>query len=310
MNHCPYCSAGLDEIKGEVYCSQHMTCFDALESGIFPINGNGFDSGDHISRFSIRFVLGGFLTYTIDKSQYQIFTPCVTLFNEFVDYLLKVPIQNVLSSQVGIALNPSKLRSASAAFTESSEKLLDNPEVTNDFFTPISSIWNFSKKAEQLSSKIQNVISLKGVNKSDAKDEIVSDILEWYFQENSRFGGYFSTLNDVKKNSTKEELVRRLEIANELIQYSNHSTLKVSDLAKQSSLSEFHFIRLYKKMYGKSPYQDVLQKKMKKAMLLLETTSLSIFEVAISVGYEDQSSLSRLFKNHFGVTPLKAKKGT
>jgi AraC family transcriptional regulator len=308
MSHCRYCSNGLDEIKGEVYCSKHMTSFDNLKTGMFPINGTGFDSGDHVSRFSIRFVLGGSLTYTIDRSQYQIYTPTVALFNEFVDYSLKVPFQSGNTSQVGIAVNPAQLRLATAAFTEDAEKLLDNPETKNELFKPVSNVWNFSKKAESLSNKLQTILHSKDTANTDVKDDILSDIFEWYFEENSRYGGFFMSLQDVKKKSTKEELIRRMEIARELIQFANPSTLTVSDLAKKSSLSEFHFIRLYKKMYGRSPYQDVLQKKMKKALQLLQTTSLSIFEVAMSVGYEDQSSLSRLFKHHFGKTPFDARK--
>lgn len=211
---------------------------------------------------------------------------------------------------MGIAVNPHQLRSATAAYTKSSERLLDNPELTNDQFKPISNVWNFTQKASEFSNKLQSMLSTKDVSKVEEKEDVLSDILEWYFQENARYGGFFASLNDVKKKSTKEELIRRMEIANELIQFSDPAQLSVSELAKKSSLSEFHFIRLYKKMYGRSPYQDVLQRKMKKALLLLQTTSLSIFDVAMSVGYEDQSSLSRLFKNHFGKTPFDVRKDT
>lgn len=310
MSHCRYCSNGMDVVKGEIYCSRHMTSFESLKTGIFPIQGSGYDSGAHVSRFGIRFILGGSMTYSIDRNQYQIYTPTVALFNEYSDYSLKVPLQSNDVLQVGIAVNPLQLRSATAAFTESSERLLDNPELTNEQFKPVSNIWNFTDKASTFSNKLQSMLSIKDSSKVEEKDDFIADIFEWYFQENSRYGGFFASLSDVKKKSTKEELVRRMEIANELIQFSDPSQLTVSDLAKKSSLSEFHFIRLYKKMYGRSPYQDVLQRKMKKALQLLQTTSLSIFDVAMSVGYEDQSSLSRLFKNHFGKTPFDVRKDT
>lgn len=310
MSHCRYCSNGLDVVKGEVYCSRHMTSFESLKTGIFPIHGSGYDSGAHVSRFGIRFVLGGSMTYSIDRNQYQIYTPTVTLFNEYSDYSLKVPMQTNDVLQVGIAVNPQQLRSATAAFTESSERLLDNPELTNEQFKPVSNIWNFSQRAYEFSNKLQSMLTKNDASKVEEKDDFIADIFEWYFQENARYGGFFASLSDVKKKSTKEELIRRMEIANELIQFSNPSQLTVSELAKKSSLSEFHFIRLYKKMYGRSPYQDVLQRKMKKALQLLQTTSLSIFDVAMSVGYEDQSSLSRLFKSHFGKTPFDVRKET
>lgn len=310
MSHCRYCSNGLEVTKGEVYCSKHMTSFDTLKTGIFPISGSGFDSGAHVSRFGVRFILGGSMTYTIDRNQYQIYTPTVALFNEYSDYSLKVPAQSNEVLQVGVAVNPKQLRSAAAAYTETNERLLDNPELTNEHFTPVSHIWNFSQKASEFSNKLQSMLTKNDASKVEEKDDFLAYIFEWYFQENARYGGFFASLSDVKKKSTKEELIRRMEIANELIQFSDPSQLTVSDLAKKSSLSEFHFIRLYKKMYGRSPYQDVLQRKMKKALQLLQTTSLSIFDVAMSVGYEDQSSLSRLFKNQFGKTPFDVRKDT
>ncbi len=42
---------------------------------------------------------------------------------------------------------------------------------------------------------------------------------------------------------------------------------------------------------------------MQEAKKLIEKNKTSIFDIAVKVGFEDVSSFSKLFKNHFGIAP-------
>jgi AraC family transcriptional regulator len=68
-------------------------------------------------------------------------------------------------------------------------------------------------------------------------------------------------------------------------------------------MSVYHFIRLFRESTGKSPYQNVIDARVRKAKELLATRKLTIAEVAYEVGFVDQSHLTRHFKRAFGITP-------
>jgi len=81
------------------------------------------------------------------------------------------------------------------------------------------------------------------------------------------------------------------------------TVLTVSELARVAGVSPYHFIRLFRTSTGKSPYQYVLEARVRKAKDLLATGKFTIAEVAHQVGFFDQSHLTRHFKRVFGVPP-------
>lgn len=82
-------------------------------------------------------------------------------------------------------------------------------------------------------------------------------------------------------------------------------SLKISDLAKQYNLSERTFQRAFIKFIGTSPKNYIIQTKMKRAVVLLQTTASHIQEIAESLGYYSPFQFSRDFKKYFDVSPSK-----
>jgi len=74
-------------------------------------------------------------------------------------------------------------------------------------------------------------------------------------------------------------------------------------LAEQLNLSRYHFSRLFKKSMGLSPYQYVIQERIKLAKKLLAEQDLSIIEIAYCCGFSSQSHLTKYFKQQTGKTP-------
>ena len=56
-----------------------------------------------------------------------------------------------------------------------------------------------------------------------------------------------------------------------------------------------------------SPKQYLLNKRLTRAKELLKETNASVFEIANSVGYDDQLYFSRIFKKHIGISPTEYK---
>ena len=97
----------------------------------------------------------------------------------------------------------------------------------------------------------------------------------------------------------REKLVRAVEY----IQDQLHADLTVSGIAQVADMSADHFTKLFKESTGQSPYQYVVQARVRKAKELLTTGKFTISEAAHHVGFVDQSHLTRHFKRVFGLPP-------
>jgi AraC family transcriptional regulator len=74
-------------------------------------------------------------------------------------------------------------------------------------------------------------------------------------------------------------------------------------LAAIAGYSPDHFARLFKRAFGLSPYQYVLQRRLERAKSMLRDNSHSIAEIAISCGFASQAHFHTTFKARTGVTP-------
>ena len=78
--------------------------------------------------------------------------------------------------------------------------------------------------------------------------------------------------------------------------------IDLDNISDEAFFSKFHFIRLFKKIYGKSPHQYLTYVRVEKAKDLLKTKA-SIADTCYSVGFESISSFTGLFKRYAHKTP-------
>lgn len=80
--------------------------------------------------------------------------------------------------------------------------------------------------------------------------------------------------------------------------------LSLTDLAERLNLSAFHFARLFKNSLGLSPHQYVLQNRVERAKKLIKvSTSSNLTDIALQVGFYDQTHFGKAFKRVVGVSP-------
>ncbi|QDK80706.1 helix-turn-helix transcriptional regulator [Spirosoma sp. KCTC 42546] len=79
-------------------------------------------------------------------------------------------------------------------------------------------------------------------------------------------------------------------------------SLNLDAIAQEASFSKFHFIRLFKNMYGQTPYQYLTTVRIDKAKQLLRADK-PVQDVCFAVGFESTSSFTGLFKKMTGSTP-------
>jgi AraC-like DNA-binding protein len=81
------------------------------------------------------------------------------------------------------------------------------------------------------------------------------------------------------------------------------SRLHISDFAGARSLNIRKLSGKYRRLTGYSPYQHLLQLRVQRAQDLLGDKKIAISEVALSLGFYDQSQFAKIFKKIRGLTP-------
>ena len=97
-------------------------------------------------------------------------------------------------------------------------------------------------------------------------------------------------------------LYRRVVQAKLFIDEHFADSIDLDNIADEAYFSKFHFIRLFKSIYNKTPHQYLTQVRIEKAKLLL-TTDMSVSEVGYSIGFTSLTSFSGLFKKLVGSSP-------
>jgi AraC-like DNA-binding protein len=76
----------------------------------------------------------------------------------------------------------------------------------------------------------------------------------------------------------------------------------LSEIAGAAYCSKYHFLRLFKQFYGRTPHQYLTEVRIARAKEFLGT-GLSVADSCFLVGFESVSSFKSLFKRHTGYTP-------
>jgi AraC family transcriptional regulator len=77
----------------------------------------------------------------------------------------------------------------------------------------------------------------------------------------------------------------------------------LADLAREASLSPFHFARCFKAATGMSPHRYLVERRVERARDLLTGTDASLADVAAACGFCSQAHFTSAFKRESGITP-------
>ncbi|TVU92259.1 helix-turn-helix domain-containing protein [Vreelandella titanicae] len=97
---------------------------------------------------------------------------------------------------------------------------------------------------------------------------------------------------------------RKKKLLEEYIEENLSTSLSVQKLSGLVGLSQSHFIRVFSSDYGCSPHHYVQYRRLRRAQLLLSSSSdYPIKAIAIECGFSDQSHLTRALKSKLSLTP-------
>lgn len=166
---------------------------------------------------------------------------------------------------------------------------------------------------------ILNEDSLSIVNLSDVSeinrhmDDIFSLILKNDFNTDILISMLITNImtellvnrNNSASNKNYMQHVNMLEDVIDYICCNYRENIKIKDLVKIAHLSEYYFMRLFKRHTGVSAYEYLTNYRINKSKKLLKETEKPIYQIASEVGFCNVNNYIRDFKKVVGTTPLK-----
>lgn len=96
---------------------------------------------------------------------------------------------------------------------------------------------------------------------------------------------------------------RRVAAALRRIEAEQGVRISVDELAAETAVSAFHFLRIFQQVVGVTPGQYMLRTRLRRAALRLRTSNDAIAAIALDCGFDDLSTFNRQFRRATGLTP-------
>lgn len=97
---------------------------------------------------------------------------------------------------------------------------------------------------------------------------------------------------------------RQVDLVTSYMHEHMDEAISLDQLAGLVQLSRYHFCRAFRHATGLAPYAWITAHRMRQARMLITTTSLPIYEIAMSVGYGTPSAFTATFRKTFGRVPM------
>lgn len=258
-----------------------------------------FENQVNFFDFSAKYVVFGDEYYTINGKQFKVSSGEYIVGNEHIDAAIVIDSNETVS---GICIDISK---------DKISEIIDYNYENNDQFKKFlfDQEWLVNKyKVEhthlgyamhQIASKIETIANGKNV----LNNEIFYTVAECIVKDQELIFSQFKNLKAVKED-TNGRLLNFIYDSKNFIDNNYLENISLDEIAKESKLSQYHYIRLFKKVFNTTPYQYIIQKRLEHSKNLI-CDGFSIMEAAYSSGFSGPANFSRAYKNYFGVPPKK-----
>jgi AraC family transcriptional regulator len=89
---------------------------------------------------------------------------------------------------------------------------------------------------------------------------------------------------------------RRIIDAIRLVESDSARPVRLKDLAASAGMSRYHFLRVFRRLTGMTPYQYLLSARMRRAAVKLGATRRPVLEIALDAGFGDLSTFNHRFR--------------
>ncbi|MCW3104791.1 MAG: AraC family transcriptional regulator [Bacteroidetes bacterium] len=260
------------------------------------------------SEVGIKYVISGTEKYTLNKKSYVVSKGNFLLVNRGQAHEVAVanapePVHGLCMLISGTLLNDVLINN-----TAPGSWLLDNPEEKiRPEFDFVEGIYRPDDVLNQYISSLGKMLNRETGEIPVESAELFYGLAQQLLASQSLTGERVQQINANRK-STREELYRRISLAKQIIDDSFNRELEIAKLAGTVAMSEFHFFRTFKQVYGISPHRYQVKRRLENAQKMLGENKLLVTEIAFLCGFADIHSFSKSFKKAFGISPAAFRK--
>ena len=107
------------------------------------------------------------------------------------------------------------------------------------------------------------------------------------------------------ENLPDSETLERLGRARDFIDHCYDHPLSLDQISEKACFSRYHFLRLFRQAFNKTPHQYLIERRIEKAKELLGGgDGLRVTDVCFEVGFQSLGSFSTLFHRYVGHAPV------
>jgi len=159
-----------------------------------------------------------------------------------------------------------------------------------------------NSKTHYLLDKIAYLYEHNPIVFKQQMDNLFIQVSELIVQEQASIDTKFMKLKIVKHN-TKKELYKLVTDAREYLNDNHKEDINLDIISRDIGISKYYLHRLFTEINGSTPQSYLTAIRLEKAKNKLQYSKASIFEIAISCGFDNSSYFSNTFKKHMGVSP-------
>jgi AraC-like DNA-binding protein len=104
-------------------------------------------------------------------------------------------------------------------------------------------------------------------------------------------------------SSEVEDFNRRVLRARDAMDRAFAEPLNVRAVAAVAHLSEAHFSRSFRAVFGETPHHYLQRRRVERSMFLLRETDRSVTDICFDVGFTSRGTFSRTFREIVGESP-------
>lgn len=230
--------------------------------------------------------------FSIDDQEYMFYKNDVIFINKKQIHM-RHDTPQYTSSYFGIEVEPNFLgiSELDELFVKFIFPIIDGKITVNTLFSGNDKENDF---IVQMLTKISNVLEKKEYSYQLLIRAYIYEIIFWIYK-NHKY-----TVSEVKKEPLAIKEIRKIA---EYINENFMRDITIDDLSKVSNLSNDHLIRVFSKYVRQTPISYINSVRLHKAAQLLSDPKMSISEIAMTVGINNISYFSKIFKRQYLKSP-------
>lgn len=250
---------------------------------------------------SVKSVRTGRAVWTTDEARHEIGEESYLVVNESHPYTIEIEALEPVETFC-VFFAPGFIDDARNQTPHHERALLDEPfrEAGPTHFQ--EALQPRHGSVGSLLTQLQTLIRSPKSGAVKGEEDILVRLAQALCRERDSVAGQHRRISAAKA-ATRDEVLRRVCVARDLIDSTLDESLRLQDLARVACMSPFHLHRHFRTTFGETPQEYRSRRRMERAARALRSTDAPVTEIALDAGFSSLGSFSSLFKRQFGASP-------